>query len=563
MINKRLFNLVDGTKRLIFNGVFYQWLSLLMNIIFLFNIKQIFDKKVGSIFLWLLMQSFLILMKIIFISLSKKESIKTSNKVKESLRQQLYKCLISLGASYQTHIGSSTISHLITEGVDQLEVYFGLYLPQFFYAMVAPLTLFVFLSFFNFKVAIILLILVPLIPVSIVFVQKFAKRILNRYWGSYTELSSTFLDSLQGLSTLKFYQGDAMKHQQINEESESFRKATMRVLVMQLNSISVMDLVAYGGVMLAILISYKEYSNGSFSLGTFLMIILISSEFFIPMRLLGSYFHIAMNGAAAANRIFEVLDIENNNIETIHEIKHFDFTAKNLNFSYDTKQVLCNISFEIKEHSFVSFVGESGSGKSTILSLLAKHLETSNLTLDSNDIRYFNKDMFFNHILLVSSRSYLFKGSVRFNLSMSGIEDDQKMIDILKVVDLWDMLERREGLDTEVLERASNFSGGEKQRLILARALLFNPDVYLFDEITSNVDVESEAIILDVINQLENKTIVMVSHRLRNVINSDIIYVLDDGKIVEEGTHNQLIKQNGLYSKSFKTQDSLERVGQP
>lgn len=563
MINKRLFNLVDGTKRLIFNGVFYQWLSLLMNIIFLFNIKQIFDKKVGSIFLWLLMQSFLILMKIIFISLSKKESIKTSNKVKESLRQQLYKFLISLGASYQTHIGSSTISHLITEGVDQLEVYFGLYLPQFFYAMVAPLTLFVFLSFFNFKVAIILLILVPLIPVSIVFVQKFAKRILNRYWGSYTELSSTFLDSLQGLSTLKFYQGDAMKHQQINEESESFRKATMRVLVMQLNSISVMDLVAYGGVMLAILISYKEYSNGSFSLGTFLMINLISSEFFIPMRLLGSYFHIAMNGAAAADRIFDILDIENKMIESIHEINHTEFTARSLNFSYDTKQVLYDINFEIKENSFVSFVGESGSGKSTILSLLAKHLETSNLTLDSNDIRYFNKDVFFNHILLVSSRSYLFKGSVRFNLSMNGIADDQKMIDILKVVDLWDMLESREGLDTEVKERASNFSGGEKQRLILARALLFNPNVYLFDEITSNVDVESEAIILDVINQLENKTIVMVSHRLRNVINSDIIYVLDDGKIVEEGTHNQLIKQNGLYSKSFKTQDSLERVEQP
>ncbi|HZJ86640.1 MAG TPA: ABC transporter transmembrane domain-containing protein, partial [Erysipelothrix sp.] len=345
MIDKKLFNLVDGTKQLILKDVFYRWLSLLVNIVFLFNIKRIFDKDVSTIASWLVAQCFLIFLKIVFGSLSKKQSVKTSNKVKESLRIKLYNFLMSLGASYQTHISSATTSQLMSEGVDQLEVYFGLYLPQFFYAVLAPLTLFVFLSFFNLKVALILLILVPLIPLSIVFVQKIAKRILNRYWGSYTELSSSFLDSLQGLSTLKFYQMDEMKHQQINQESESFRKATMRVLVMQLNSISVMDLVAYGGSMLAILMAYKEYSLNAFSLGTFLMIILISSEFFIPMRLLGSYFHIAMNGAAAAQRIFDVFEIDIDKIDEIDTLKSYNFVAKNMNYAYETKQVLFDINF--------------------------------------------------------------------------------------------------------------------------------------------------------------------------------------------------------------------------
>ena len=556
MVDLKLLKTNPKAKPKIIKVVIFKTLALIMNISFLFGIKYMIDNRINSIVLWILIQVSFIIFKNIFNRISVKESNKAGRYVKTNLRSILYDHLMK-ETDLKSHFKSSELTQIMGEGVEQLEIYFSLYLPQFFYSLIAPLILFIVISQYSLKVSLVLLVMVPMIPISIVFVQKIAKRILSRYWDSYLEMGSLFLDSLQGLGTLKSFNYDEKMHDLINEESESFRKATMRVLVMQLNSISVMDLVAYGGSVIAIILAYFQFEQNRISLGTFILFVLISSEFFIPMRQLGSYFHIAMNGLAASDRIFEFLDYEEkldlsnlpNEFEKIH--------AHNLSYAYGEKLVLENINFEIKHKSFVSFVGESGSGKSTVLNLLIKNLETDNLYLDDKNYNNFN---LYNKMTIVSSQSELFKGTVRSNLEMSGITDEKSLNDILEKVSLDTVFASREGLDTIITERGSNLSGGERQRLILARALLKDSDIYLLDEITSNIDRESETIIMNNINSLTNKTIVMVSHRLLNVIGSDMIYVLDKGKIIEEGTYESLLNEEGHFAKLVETQKELEKV---
>lgn len=559
MIDKRLLSLLPENKKRIKDTVAYKLLSLICNICILFGFKLIFDKQIKNISIWLIGMLFFFILKLFFMSLAQKTVIETSNNSKLFLRNMLYEKLMSLGSTFQGKIKTSNISQLMTEGVEQLEVYYAQYLPQFFYAMISPLILFVTLVFINFKVAITLLIMVPLIPVSIVLVQKIAKRILSKYWDSYLNLGSSFLDSLQGLSTLKSFQMDGKMHEKINDESEHFRKATMRVLIMQLNSISVMDLVAYGGAMLAIVLAYFEWQQGAITVGSFILFVLISSEFFIPMRLLGSYFHIAMNGAAASEKIFNFLDIESAAASDIL-LKDFEnIQAKNLHFSYTDKEVIKGIDFSIEKGQWVSFVGESGSGKTTILSLLPRHLESSQIYLNGLELGTYKQSSFYKKVMLVSSQSEVFKGTIRSNLEMAQVYDEGKMLSVLEKVNLISYIKQNNGLDSIVEERGSNLSGGEKQRLILARALLWNADLYLFDEVTSSVDVESEKVIMDVIESMHDKTVVVVSHRLKNIENSDVIYVLNDGYIQSHGTHKSLMSEKGKYYELYETQRSLEQ----
>ncbi len=558
MIDKKLLGILPENVSNIKKVVLFKLIALCASIAIIIGFQQMFDQKIHNYLLWVIVLSVFLLIKLTFYTLAQKQIVQTSNNTKTHLRKLLYQKLNQLGTSFQGRIDVSNISQLLTEGVDQLEVYFALYLPQFFYAMISPVVLFLVLSFTSLKVALILLVLVPLIPISIIFVQKIAKKILNKYWDSYLNLGSSFLDSMQGLSTLKSFSMDDMMHQRIREESESFRKATMRVLIMQLNSISVMDCVAYGGSMLAIVVAYIEWNHQRISFGSFILFVLISSEFFIPMRLLGSYFHIAMNGAAASDKIFNFLNLtheENNGLilEKIEMIK-----AKDLDYAYNEKKVLSNLNFTIKSNTKVAFVGNSGSGKSTLLALLARQLKTDDLYVNTQSIQNFNLESYFDSITLVSSKSEVFKGSFRSNLEMSGVCDERRMIEVLKQVQLLNYIEQNDGLDSVVLERGSNLSGGERQRLILARALLKDVDVFLLDEITSNVDVESERIIMDVIHNLRNKTIIMVSHRLKVIENFDQIFVLEEGQIKESGTHEYLIQKNALYAHYYQTQKRLE-----
>ena len=449
---------------------------------------------------------------------------------------------------------------------DQLEIYFGKYVPQFFYSMLAPLTLFVIVGTMSIKVAAVLLLCVPLIPVSIVAVQKFAKKLLAKYWGTYTELGDSFLENLQGLVTLKIYQADGRYAKKMDEEAEKFRKVTMRVLIMQLNSISVMDLVAYGGAALGIILSVLEYRAGAVTFTECFFIIMISAEFFLPLRLLGSFFHIAMNGNAAADKIFRFLDTPVPEHGTVQKTQGNEICFSHVNFAYTPDApVLRDVDFSVPEGRFVALVGESGCGKSTIASLVMgenRPKEGGSVTIGGVPVIELTAEALYRKVTRVRHDSYLFAGTVEDNLRMGKADATQKeMEDALLRVDLLQTIREKGGLAMQLEERAANLSGGQKQRLVLARALLHDSDIYIFDEATSNIDVESENRIMEVVRGLaREKTVLLISHCLANVTAADEIFVLQAGTegIAEHGTHQELMQRQGYYCRLYEAQQELE-----
>ena len=448
------------------------------------------------------------------------------------------------------------------EGVDQLETYFGAYLPQFFYAMLAPLTLFAVLCFVNVPAAFALLVCVPLIPVAIAAVQTWAKKLLSRYWGQYTKLGDTFLENLQGLTTLKIYQADGLRNDVMNEEAEKFRKITMKVLTMQLNSVTIMDVIAYGGSALGVILAATQYRAGHVALSGALLIILLSADFFIPMRQLGSFFHIAMNGMAASEKIFRLLDLPEPPART-QACPDGDIVCRGLHFSYTSeREILHGLDLAFPAGSFTSIVGASGCGKSTIASILMGRSRgyTGAVTVGGVPLADISEDSLMRHITYVSHQSYLFKGTVRENLRMARPDaPDDALWAVLRQVKLAAFLEQEQGLDTPLTEQGSNLSGGQRQRLALARALLHDTPVYLFDEATSNIDVESENDIMAEIHALaRRKTVILISHRLANVTVSDNIYVLDGGALAGQGTHDALLRAGGAYARLWDAQQALE-----
>lgn len=573
MIKKRLIGLLKDSKKYIVQNVLWQWLGLLAQIAAILVVGQFLDTAIfGSVTSREILTTGMvcaisIIIRMVSDKKASKASFLASADVKRVLREKIYEKLVRLGASYKEQISTSEVVQLSVEGVEQLETYFGRYLPQFFYSLLAPITLFAVLSFISWKASLVLLICVPLIPLSIVAVQKFAKRLLKKYWGSYTELGDSFLENLQGLTTLKIYQSDERKAKEMDEEAEKFRRITMKVLTMQLNSISVMDLVAYGGAAIGMIVVVREYIDGSLGFAGAFAILLLAAEFFIPLRLLGSFFHIAMNGMAASDKIFRLLDMPERELGT-EELsgEELDINFENISFSYEKERpILKDVSFHIPKGQFVSLVGESGCGKSTIASLILgrNRQYQGKILLGGMDLKNIKEKSLMEHITLVRHNSYLFKGTVEENLLMGNPNATQEqMIEVLKKVNLWEFLNGQEGLWTKLAEKGSNFSGGQCQRLCIARALLHNTEIYIFDEAASNIDVESEEIIMDVIRQLaETKTVLLISHRLANVKKSHCIYVLSEGKIVEKGTHRELMEQSGVYKEMYRTQKNLENYG--
>lgn len=470
-----------------------------------------------------------------------------------------------MGASYSEKVSTSEVLQVFVEGVDQLELYFGKYLPQFFFAMLAPITLFAVLVFVSWKASVVLLICVPLIPLSIVAVQKIAKRLLSKYWGVYTNLGDTFLENIQGLTTLKVYQADERKNVEMNEKAEEFRRITMKVLTMQLNSVSVMDIVAYAGSAVGVVIAIIQVKNGTITLPQAFLIIMLAADFFLPLRLLGSFFHVAMNGMAASDKLFKLLDTkEDEHGAEIPENLDGDIEIKDLSFSYDgEKTVLNDISVTFKKHELISIVGESGCGKSTLASLLCGTTKgyIGSITIGGVEIKDIDEKTLMNNITAVNFNSYIFAGTVKENLLIADSNaSDEKMIEALKMVNLWSFLSEQDGLDTKLNQQGSNFSGGQRQRLAIARALLHNTPIYVFDEVTSNIDAESENDIMTVIhNMAKIKTVILISHRLENVVGSDKILLLDKGKIEESGTHSELMSLNKKYKLMYSTQAELEK----
>lgn len=573
MIKTRLMGLVPESKKYIVQNIVWQWLALVMNIaaiaaagIFLESILtgKISEERTAVTALIIVCS---MAVRFVCDRQGAKASFMAGARVKTVLREKIYTKVLRFGAGYRSQIATSEIVQISTEGVEQLETYFGKYVPQLFYSLLAPVTLFIALSPVSMKASAVLLVCVPLIPVSIIAVQKFAKRLLNKYWGIYTELGDSFLENLQGLTTLKIYQADAKKAEDMDREAEHFRKITMKVLTMQLNSISVMDIVAYGGAAAGMAVTVSEYLSGHMGFAGAFTMILLASEFFIPLRLLGSFFHIAMNGMAASDKIFRLLDMETpaDGTETAENIQS-GIVLQDVSFSYDgQRRILDHVSMEIPAGKFICIAGESGCGKSTVAALLMGRIKANGgqITVGGQPIEKIQEASLMRTITLVTHESYLFKGTVKDNLMMAdGLADDEKMADVLGQVNLWDFLQTQEGLMTKLEERGSNFSGGQRQRLAIARALLHDSPVYIFDEATSNIDAESEEIIMEVIKKLaKTKTVILISHRLANAVLADDIYVLEHGKIAGHGDHKTLMEQKGLYASLFNTQQSLENYG--
>ena len=573
MINKRLIGTVAESKKYIAGNVILQWCSLTANIALMLSISRMLAELFrGSASAQLLTITGIVVLLALavrfFCSIgAAKMGYFSSKAVKKSLREKIYQKLLRLGSSYNEQVKTSEVVQVAVEGVDQLETYFGAYLPQFFYAMLAPLTLFIVLCFVNVAAAVVLLICVPLIPVAIAAVQTWAKKLLSKYWGQYTELGDTFLENLQGLTTLKIYQADAFKQQEMNEQAEKFRKITMKVLTMQLNSITIMDLIAYGGAALGVIMAVTQYQSGGVSLEGCLLIILLAADFFIPMRQLGSFFHIAMNGMAASDKIFRLLDLEETKPEITESFPSgHTIRCSGLSFSYEPdREILHSVDLTFPQGSFTALVGESGCGKSTIAAILMGRNKgyTGSVTIGGVELREVNESSLLRNVTYVSHQSYLFKGTVRENLLMGKPgASDEELWAVLSRVNLAEFLKAEQGLDTRLLEKASNLSGGQCQRLALARALLHDSPVYIFDEATSNIDVESENDIMREIHELaKSKTVILVSHRLANVVGADHIYVLDHGIVAESGSHEELLAHHGLYERLWSAQQTLEQFG--
>ena len=571
MIDKRLIRTVRESKKYIAWNVIYQWISLVANITMMVSIADLLSRLFANT---ADRENFVCTVIVVaaaggiryFCAVqSAKMGYLSSKAVKKVLREKIYRKLLRLGSSYKEKAQTSEIVQISVEGVEQLETYFGAYLPQFFYAMLAPLTLFIVLGFVNVPAGAVLLVCVPLIPAAIAAVQTWAKKLLSKYWGQYTALGDTFLENLQGLTTLKIYRADDFKNDEMNVEAEKFRKITMKVLTMQLNSITIMDLIAYGGAALGIVMSVTQYSKGNVSLAGCLLIIMLSADFFIPMRQLGSFFHIAMNGMVAGQKIFRLLDLPEAE-EKKADCPKGDIVCRDLHFSYDNdREILSGVNMTFKRGAFTAIVGESGCGKSTISAILTGRNKGygGSVSVGETELSEIREADLMENITYISHQSYLFKGTVRDNLLMGKPDaSDSELWEVLERVNLADFVRNEKGLDTGLSEKASNLSGGQCQRLALARALLHDSPIYIFDEATSNIDVESENDIMNEIQNLaESKTVILISHRLVNVVKADAIYVMVNGKIAESGKHRELLENKADYEKLWEAQQRLENYG--
>lgn len=573
MIKTRLVGLLSHAKKYIVYTILWQWAALLSQVLAVFSIADLLEKVVyhsvttAAVERTVLTLILVVIVRFICERMGARSSYLACVDVKRILREKIYEKMLKLGASYNEQVSSSEVVQVSTEGVEQLETYFGKYLPQLFYSLIAPLTLFIILCRVSLKASVILLICVPLIPISIVAVQKIAKKLLNKYWSIYTGLGDSFLENLQGLTTLKIYQADQQKADEMDVESQNFRRITMKVLTMQLNSTSVMDIVAYGGAAVGMAVAVSEFLKGNISVSGTLCIVLLASEFFLPLRLLGSFFHIAMNGMAASDKIFKILDLpEPETGDRMLPEGTLDISLKEVHFGYEKeREILKGISLELSSGSFVSLVGESGCGKSTIAGILSGKNRgySGEIQIGEIPLSDVNETDLVKKVVLVRHNSYFFKGTVEENLRMAKPDaSEAQMKAVLEKVNLLGFLETQEGLQTKLLEKAGNLSGGQCQRLVIARALLADGAVYIFDEATSNIDVESEELIMKVIHEIaRTKTVLLISHRLANVVDSDQIYFLKDGEIKEGGKHEELMRMNGAYRHLYESQMALENYG--
>lgn len=568
MLDKKLFVLLGNNKKYIFYTVGLMIVGLFANIAVTASIVRAiklaveYDNNARVFLLPLVFGIVGIAVRYACSRLVGELKDKLGRSVKKDLRQRVYSKIVQLGVRSTDGMSMAGLTQVSIEGIEQLDLYYSNYIPQFFYAMAAPIILFFITVWIDWHVALVLLACVPLIPLSIVAVSKYAKKIFAKYWGKYTSMGDSFLDSVQGLKELKIFNADAARHVKMNEKSEEFRKITMKVLVMQLASITIMDLVAYGGAGLGIAFAILGIAKWGLSPFSALFLILVAVDFFLPLRAFGSAFHVAMNGASAGNKIISLLE-QPDPVWGKDSVEDTELKLNDLSFSYDGKrEVLKNVSMVFPKNAMTSIVGESGCGKSTVVNMLlgAYRPQNGTITVGGKEIEKLSREQYYSKIAVVSYNTYIFNESVRqnFRLASRSIKDEE-IYTFLEKVNLKDFIKNNGGLDKIITEDATNISGGQKQRLALAINLAANKEIYVFDEATSNIDVESEAIIMANIKELsKTKSVIVISHRLANVVPSDLIYFMEKGEVMETGTHAELMEKNGGYARLYIAQKNLE-----
>lgn len=566
MFNKKLFNELKSEKIQILKLLLIKIIQMSTNVAMIFLVGKSIESIINSSFSgrkFILFMFLIIGLNIFLIKIEASISYKASYRIKNTLRERLMKKVFSFKMEYGSKISISEVINLGVEGIEQLNLFYSALLPQLLFSLIGPLILFFILSFLNFKIAIIMLLLIPLIPIAIMMVQKLAKKVVKTYWKSYTNLSEVFIDFLYGLTSLEVFNADEDYNDLLNEKAEDFRVKTMKLLMMQLNNITVLDLISYAGSALGIILSIYYYSKGQLSVFVAFSFILLSQEFFLPLRRLGALFHVAMNGITAANSLFEILELES--IEDFKDVikeEKVDVEIRNLNFSYKEKEVLKDLNMKIKSNKITAIVGESGCGKSTLAKLVAGLERNYDGEILYNGLSEISNDSLNENIMLVDNNPYFFKESLRYNLKIANKNaDDDKLIEVLEEVGLYSYFKNIGGLDSILESAGNNLSGGQKQRLAIGRVLLKEPKILILDESISNIDKESEDLILNLIQKLKEKmTIILITHRLNTVLQADYIYYLDNKKVAEEGSFEEISKGE-LFSGIYRYQRELEMWG--
>lgn len=656
MFDKRLFSLAPGVGRLVAAKVFCQWIGLLSNVVFVVTVvvmlspvlavvESAFDPMFSMGDSGLLSRMFVGLgyggfsaetyigcalaivvcavLRFLMMRAAAYFGAEAAERVKLALREQLFNKMLAIGPSYSQHISTADVVQSAGEGIEQIQSFFELFLPQLFYAILAPVTLFFIVAPINMPTAVTLLVCAPLIVLIVGMVAMRAARVFKKYWGKYTDMGSVFLDNVQGLETLKTFDADAHAAKKMNEQAEQFRVMTMNVLQIQLRSLTAMDVVAYGGAAAGVGVAIWQYASGAaLPLAGVLLIVLLSADFFIPLRQLGSFFHVAMNGMTSTKRIFALLDTpipahgmrgmpefgaSDNGVDVCFDdvsFRYADVAADTAVADVETGETgktgeksgvvgagktgmpkdddgsvvaLHGVSFTARRGQVTAIVGPSGSGKSTAVELLAGNLSgyegcmwlrpgnAGNNPTQRYQIADLSIESLTREIAIVAAQSHLFAGTLRDNLLMAKPDATEN--------ELWQALEaahidefvraQSQELDMTIEQGASNLSGGQKQRIAIARALLRESAVYIFDEATSSVDVESETLILQTIRALADrgKTVIMVTHRMANAADADYVVVFEWGLVAEQGTHAELMRANGTYAKLFQAQQTVENVG--
>lgn len=656
MFDKRLFSLAPGVGRLVAAKVFCQWIGLLSNVVFVVTVvvmlspvlavvESAFDPMFSMGDSGLLSRMFVGLgyggfsaetyigcvlaivvcavLRFLMMRAAAYFGAEAAERVKLALREQLFNKMLAIGPSYSQHISTADVVQSAGEGIEQIQSFFELFLPQLFYAILAPVTLFFIVAPINMPTAVTLLVCAPLIVLIVGMVAMRAARVFKKYWGKYTDMGSVFLDNVQGLETLKTFDADAHAAKKMNEQAEQFRVMTMNVLQIQLRSLTAMDVVAYGGAAAGVGVAIWQYASGAaLPLAGVLLIVLLSADFFIPLRQLGSFFHVAMNGMTSTKRIFALLDTpipahgmqempefgaSDNGVDVCFDDVSFRYTdvaadtaaadaetgetgnngeksgvvgAGKTSMSKDgngSVVALHGVSFTARRGQVTAIVGPSGSGKSTAVELLAGNLSgyegcvelrlgnAENGSTQRYRISDLSIESLTKEIAIVAAQSHLFAGTLRDNLLMAKPDaTENELWQALEAAHISDFVRAQsQELDLAIEQGASNLSGGQRQRIAIARALLRESAVYIFDEATSSVDVESETLILQTIRALADrgKTVIMVTHRMANAADADHVVVFERGRVTEQAAHAELMRANGTYAKLFRAQQTVENIG--